>query len=120
MSTPSPFRIAVIGGGISGVLVSHEMANLACSSTARAVHVTLFDQGRNGVGGRASHRNVDCSFEGLPPELHNTLKFDHGCQFFRADSGALRALVKQWEEKGYCQQWDGNFGQLGDSAEFFG
>jgi len=28
--------------------------------------------------------------------------------------------VAEWEEKGYVQQWDANFGQLGDAAEFFG
>ena len=49
-------RIAVIGGGITGATAA---AQLASRSSSVPVTVTVFDQGRRGPGGRASHRSVD-------------------------------------------------------------
>eukprot|EP00965_Chrysotila_dentata_P105707 3491707-Pleurochrysis_carterae.AAC.2 len=43
-------RVAVVGGGICGAS--------AAAALAGNLTVTLFDQGRRGPGGRASHRSV--------------------------------------------------------------
>ena len=48
-----PPKIAIVGGGITG----------ACAAAALSsdFDVTLFDQGRRGAGGRASHRRVSAA-----------------------------------------------------------
>eukprot|EP00959_Pyramimonas_sp_CCMP1952_P048102 1004156-Pyramimonas_sp.AAC.1 len=53
-------NIAVVGGGITGALVASELAN----DESNACRVFLFDQGRRGPGGRASHRSVKTEGEG--------------------------------------------------------
>ena len=69
-------RIAVIGGGITGAMAASTMAS-AC-----VVHV--YDQGRRGPGGRASHRAVCADTRAVladdPPIAPGCLEFDHGCQ----------------------------------------
>jgi hypothetical protein len=37
------------------------------------------------------------------------LRWDHGCQFFRADTPRFQCIVKGWLDKGYAQMWNGNF-----------
>lgn len=66
-----------------------------------------------------------------------TYEFDHGCQFFRADSEQMVTLVSEWCEAGWAERWDGRFGRIcigepsadgneglssaaGGSADFFG
>ena len=105
MSTASPktYNIAIIGGGITGAVAAQTL------SQQNNINVHLFDQGRRGVGGRSSHRN------------HDDMRWDHGCQFFRADTDRFKALVDDWIAKDIVKKWEGHF-ISSDSCEydFFG
>jgi predicted NAD/FAD-dependent oxidoreductase len=127
-SMPSmPLRrscVAVVGGGITG----------ACAASVLAKHfeqVLVFDQGQRGPGGRASHRSVDrASGEVLQDDniehYSETFQFDHGCQFFRADSEEMSSkILQEWISKGWVAPWDARLGcikLLGDlpDMDFFG
>ena len=109
-------RVAVVGGGITGAV--------AASALAPVCEVHVYDQGRRGPGGRASHRTVDPSTHAVlatdaPPP--GALEFDHGCQFLRADDARMRTLAAEWVDRGICAAWRGRFGTVGDGASpFFG
>lgn len=115
-------KIAIVGGGISG--------SCAASVLATDMDVTVFDQGRRGPGGRASHRSVRVSDSSIiEDESHyfcaeSTYEFDHGCQFFRADSEEMKSTVSMWCERGWVSPWKGSFGFLpaenSDAYDFFG
>lgn len=116
-------RIAIVGGGITAACAASRLSNLA-----PAAKITLFDQGRRGPGGRASHRAVveangdHTVLPDDPPIPSAALEFDHGCQFFRADTDEMKELAAAWCAAGYCQVWDGKFGSAGEGAvaDFFG
>ncbi len=116
-------KIAIVGGGISGSCTAAALASEA--------EVTVFDQGRRGPCGRASHRSVRASDKQIIEDdvslLHNaksTYEFDHGCQFFRADSEEMKRIVSQWRERVWVAPWEGSFGFLpagkSDAFDFFG
>ncbi|GAX29342.1 hypothetical protein FisN_16Hh223 [Fistulifera solaris] len=118
-------KIAIVGGGISGCC--------AAAALASAAEVTVFDQGRRGPGGRASHRSVRASDKQIieddtsllrNAESSSTYEFDHGCQFFRADSEEMKRIVRQWCERGWVAPWKGAFGVLpadnSHAFDFFG
>lgn len=88
--------IAIIGGG---------MAGLSCASTlAEAGHApVIFDKGR-GPGGRMAARRAEVSGE--------TVSFDHGAQFFTADTPEFSAQIAQWESSGLVELW----GAAGEGA----
>jgi len=44
-------RIAVVGGGVSGLVLGKELAS-------RGLHATVFDTGEHACGGRASSREA--------------------------------------------------------------
>ena len=86
-------KVAVVGGGITGSVVASELSR-TCEND---VEVVLFDQGRRGPGGRASHRSVikkksdvglkqntseNEEFVVLPDDdiQKSTFQFDHGCK----------------------------------------
>lgn len=101
-------NIAVIGGGITGSLVAHKLLS---HSFDTHLHIHIFDQGRRGLGGRSSHRyNTE----------HN--RWDHGCQFFRADHKRFQCVVRDWIDQGFVQEWKGEFQsfQCDDKDTFFG
>jgi len=52
---------------------------------------------------------VNTTFEGIPSEHEGKLRFDHGCQFFRADTPLFGGMVKNWLEKGWIREWKGPF-----------
>ena len=95
------FRIAIIGGGISGAVMFRRLSELLAPHAA----VDLFDQGR-GVGGRSSTRYVS-----------ESLAFDHGCQFFRSDTTKMKAICSDWQSHGWVSSWEGEHIGQGD---FFG
>ncbi|GAX09530.1 uncharacterized protein FisN_16Lh223 [Fistulifera solaris] len=116
-------KIAIVGGGISG--------SCAAAALASEAEVTVFDQGRRGPGGRASHRSVRASDKqiieddvSLSHNTKSTYEFDHGCQFFRADSEEMKRIVSQWRERVWVAPWEGSFGFLpagkSDAFDFFG
>ena len=83
--------IAVIGAGLAGLVVSHELA--------RVHDVVVFEKSR-GVGGRMATRCAG-SFE-----------FDHGAQFFTARSAAFRAFLEPLIEAGVVTNWPARFAEL--------
>ena len=88
-------KVAVIGGGITGASVASHLVRLA---TDADIQVDVFDQGRSGVGGRMSHRRTTT-------KGRNTMRWDHGCQFFRADTDRFRSMVDRWVEQGVAAAW---------------
>ena len=73
--------------------------------------VELIDQGSRGRGGRASSSR---------PTTHDPpLVFDHGCQFFTAESEAFRETCAVLERAGHIAKWDGRFGTLDASTGVF-
>ena len=115
-------KVAIVGGGISG--------SCAAATLASDVQVTVFDQGRRGPGGRASHRSVRASDNSIMDDdsqlsaEESVYEFDHGCQFFRADSEEMKFIVDKWREQGWVSPWKGSFGFLpaesSDAYDFFG
>ena len=100
-----PVRVAIVGGGITGAVAASTLLDAARTGFAEEgqprLVVELFDQGRRGPGGRASHPLVS-------PEDHSTVlpdddtpgpafeprALDHGCPgFFRASEERTRRLV---------------------------
>ena len=124
MKTARP-TVAIVGGGITGAC--------AASALSASCDVTVFDQGRRGPGGRASHRRVSAP-DGtvlpddgtLPADDVSTFEFDHGCQFTRADDPGMSALVSEWCDRGWVERWSGPFGCVGEgeggegNGDFFG
>jgi renalase len=82
-------RIAIVGAG---------MAGLACAAALveRGHSPVLFDKGR-GPGGRMSTRRVDAAGE--------TLRFDHGAQYFTVRDPGFAAQVARWERDGVAARW---------------
>lgn len=77
-------HIAIIGTGMSA---------LACADgVAHNFEISLFDKSR-GLSGRLSTRRA---------EAHG---FDHGAQYFRADSQAFGAWLKPFEAAGHVRSW---------------
>ena len=119
MSSTTRRSVAIVGGGITG-------ASAAASLAANGIDVAVFDQGRRGPGGGASHRSVNPSDSSVMPDDGPvppvSWEFDHGCQFFRADSGRMQTLCREWCDRHWAAQWDGRFGSVGASAspDFFG
>jgi renalase len=83
--------IAVIGAGLAGLVASRELA--------RDHDVVVFEKSR-GLGGRMATRRAD-SFE-----------FDHGAQFFTAQSDAFRRFLEPLIEAGVVTDWPARFAEL--------
>eukprot|EP00877_Chromochloris_zofingiensis_P000364 jgi/Chrzof1/10328/Cz04g38020.t1 len=90
---PAP-EIAIVGGGITGLTCANLLAKYGYT-------VTVFDQGKSNPGGRTATRVT--SFQ--------SLAFDHGCQFFKADTAEFRGLVDEWIGAGVVCEWQGLIGQ---------
>ncbi|MEP2736015.1 MAG: FAD-dependent oxidoreductase [Erythrobacter sp.] len=88
MSNPAN-TIAIIGGG---------MAGLSCAAAlAKAGHSpVIFDKGR-GPGGRMAARRAEVAGE--------TVSFDHGAQFFTADTPEFAEQITAWESSGLVELW---------------
>jgi predicted NAD/FAD-dependent oxidoreductase len=97
-------NVAVIGGGITGAIVASILSE-------RSFLVHLFDQGETGFGGRASLHTKE-----------SIMKWDMGCQFFRADTDRFKRLVRKWEKEKICREWTGNFASnsASNNTDFFG
>lgn len=74
------------------------MAGLACAVQLAAAgrDVRVFDKGR-GPGGRMAARRADVAGE--------TVRFDHGAQYFTAREPAFREAVAAWEAQGVVARW---------------
>eukprot|EP01018_Ginkgo_biloba_P030982 Gb_19995 [translate_table: standard] len=88
-------RIAVIGGGVSGLVCASSLAE-------KGLAVTVFETGR-GPGGRMSQRRERT-------EDGKELCFDHGAPYFTVKDVAVQDLVDKWEAAGQVAEWRGPFG----------
>lgn len=82
--------IAIIGAG---------MAGLACATKLKAAgrDVRVFDKGR-GPGGRMAARRAEIAGE--------TVRFDHGAQYFTARDPGFCEAVQGWLEQGAVTRWE--------------
>lgn len=100
-------HVAVVGGGISGLVFARELS-------VRGIRATVFDTGEKAVGGRASTREaVD--------DLGRALSWDHACQYFTATPGSVfESMAREWHEVGLIGEWpDANVGVLDASSGMF-
>jgi predicted NAD/FAD-dependent oxidoreductase len=79
------FRIAIIGGGISGAWLSSRLTRYGAS-------VTVFEKSR-GAGGRMSSRRAE------------SIRLDHGAQFIEAQSEKFREFLFQLEDREIVKEW---------------
>ena len=86
-------QVAVVGAGLSG---------MSCASRLHQAGwcVTVFEKSR-GPGGRMSTRRSGGT------------SFDHGAQYFTAQSTEFQQQVHQWQRDGVVAAWDGRFGKAG-------
>ncbi len=80
-------RIAVVGAGIAGLSCARVLADAGFD-------VRVFDKGR-GPGGRCATRRAE------------SLRFDHGAQYFTARDPAFREVVASWQRAGAVERWTG-------------
>jgi renalase len=83
----APFSVAVIGGGLSGLICARKLIERQCA-------VTVFDKGRE-PGGRMATRQV----EGY--------QFDHGAQYFSVRNPRFQRDVDAWQLNGLVTEWTG-------------
>jgi predicted NAD/FAD-dependent oxidoreductase len=81
-------KVAVIGAGLSGLVVARRLAPLA--------EVVLYEKSR-GLGGRMATRYA------------GEFEFDHGAQFFTARSREFRAFIQPLIDSGTVREWRANF-----------
>ena len=77
-------RIAIIGAGLSGLVLAHRLQE--------AAEVTVFEKSR-GSGGRLSTRYA------------GDYEFDHGAQYFTARTEAFRSFLQPLIETGVVAEW---------------
>lgn len=94
MSNSDAKTIAVVGGGMSGLVAARQLCQAG-------QNVTLFDKGR-GIGGRMSVRHTEIK----------TLTFDHGAQYFTAKSDSFAEQVAAWEKAGAVAEWSARFRKI--------
>ena len=84
-------RIAVIGAGLSGLVVARRLGEIA--------DVTVFEKSR-GPGGRIATRDA------------GDFEFDHGAQFFTARTTAFREFLQPLLADGVIANWPAQFAEL--------
>jgi hypothetical protein len=86
-AAPAPFRTAVIGAGLSGLLAARTLAD-------HGHRVQVFEKAR-GAGGRAATRRTDAG------------AFDHGAQYFTVRDARFQHAVDSWIDTGVVRPWNG-------------
>lgn len=84
-------RIAIIGAGLSGLVLARRIG--------AAAEVTIFEKSR-GVGGRMATRYA------------GDYEFDHGAQFFTARTRAFRDFLRPLVEDEVIANWTASFAEL--------
>lgn len=92
-------RIAIAGAGIAGLTLARKLHERA--------EVTLFEKSR-GVGGRMATRHAD------------SWQFDHGAQFFTAESEAFQAVLAPLIAAGAVARWDARFAEFDGTRRIAG
>ncbi|MCU6433421.1 FAD-dependent oxidoreductase [Undibacterium sp. Jales W-56] len=79
-------QIAVVGAGLAGLTVARQLQS-------QGHHVTVYEKSR-GVSGRMSTRVTELG------------GFDHGAQYFTANSERFKKEVADWRKLGWVAPWD--------------
>ncbi|KAJ6816339.1 uncharacterized protein M6B38_416160 [Iris pallida] len=98
---PSDPTVAVIGGGMSGLICASALEE-------RGIRSTVFDTGMHGLGGRMGTRTVN----------DQPLVFDHAAQFFTVSDPRFQKFVDRWLEEGLVREWKGLLGELEAGGHF--
>lgn len=85
-------KIAIVGAGLAGLTLARALGHSAS--------VTVYEKSR-GLGGRMSRRRRG--------EYH----FDHGVQYFKANSSAFQALVHEYTATNVLEEWPIKIESLG-------
>ena len=96
--------VAIVGGGVSGLVCANRLQQLGISN------VTVFDTGKNSVGGRCSSRSVVIK--------DKTHIFDHSCQYFTVSDRRFANIVSFLESKKAVKIWNGRIGHLKRDGKF--
>lgn len=116
--SPPCFKVAIVGGGITGACTASTLLRRRESHKIN-IEVDLFDQGRRGPGGRASHRRAETTTSTCKNQTQaQQVRFDHGCQFFRADTPRFQEHVSEWIQRGFVKEWNGTFVTDGNPDDF--
>jgi len=91
-----PRKVAVVGAGLSGLVVARELAR-------HGHKIRVFEKSR-GPGGRMSTRRVA------------SYAFDHGAQYFTLRDERFERQVGQWLKSGIAALWDGRIRVLKDGT----
>lgn len=92
LTRAAPFSVAVIGGGMSGLICARRLAERQCV-------VTVFDKGRE-PGGRMATRHTD------------GYQFDYGAQYFSVRDPRFQRDVDAWRRDGLVAEWHGRIRTL--------
>ena len=93
-------RIAIIGGGISGLSCAKRLIDLGNNN------VVVFDTGKNSVGGRCSSRII------------NGIVFDHSSQYMTInDDSDFKKELQQYIDKSLIKEWNGKIIKLNSNNE---
>jgi photolyase PhrII len=93
---PDAPRVAVIGGGLAGLLCARTLAD-------HALDVTVLERATR-VGGRCATRE------------HGPRRWDHGAQYFTVRDARLRPLLHAWRRRGLVAEWRAPIGVHEDGA----
>ena len=102
-SAMSSKKVAIIGGGISGLSCANQLAK-------RGILSTVFDTGKIIAGGRCSSRVIN--IEG------QDIVMDHSAQFIVAQDPTFLAWCEESERQGYLQKWEGPIGRIASNEPF--
>ena len=91
MSNRPSSSVAVIGAGLSGLVIAQRLKDVA--------EVTLYEKSR-GSGGRIATRRA------------GDFEFDHGAQFFTARTRAFREFLRPLIAEGVVADWRAEFAEL--------
>ncbi|UTC24710.1 FAD-dependent oxidoreductase [Candidatus Comchoanobacter bicostacola] len=81
-------KIAIIGAGLSGLTIGQNLQSI--------YDVHIFEKSRS-LGGRIASKVI------------NDVTFDHGAQFFKANTKEFKAFIQPMIEEGIIQEWHGKF-----------
>jgi renalase len=84
-------KIAIIGAGISGIVLADKLA--------ASNEVTVFDKSR-GIGGRMATKRTD------------DYQFDHGAQFFTAKSEEFKEFCHKAKQENIIEDWQCRFVEI--------
>jgi len=90
-------KVAIIGGGISGIMLSYRLKQKGFGST-------IFEKSR-GVGGR------------MATKRWKEKSYDHGCQYFTATKPETISLLHELETENVVEIWSRGFSNLSGSQQ---